>query len=1143
MFKIEDFIASYPDPKTPHLQTLLSAKRELNELAPPLSEPLPGRCEFYKAQELFKRLFMNYDEIILMARTGTGKSISMIHGSESIHELVNGVRSAMDALPYINKALFLVKGPILAEEFKQQLVYKGTCAGTYDVDIVLNAQTSRSRRSNITRTIKEWWEVDHFQAFANKLHKMSDKEIIDQYSGTLVFIDEVHYIKDMEIFDSENVVQEVKTPLNSKTGKKKVEFGKIYTEFHRFLHLIKRRKIVLASATLMINTPNELIHTPKELIASLNLINPLDMQLVEDENDRRRGKSFDWNTITLAQLKPYIEGKVSFVRELDTGVNLVYHGTVPNIEFLINDYKGDQLTINFQNTIYFTQMSEFQSISYRKVGGGNYKIDKRNASCFVFPDGSLGGDFDRNTRNINKKNENVVPTSVKKSKRIEKSGIIKYVTSEEKDTFTATPEFSAYLSDYNNIRKSSCKYADILKKYSPSVARKFNSDILPGNVFIYSALKSGSGAFVLGLCLEHHGFSRFVDTSIPIDRYDSMVKKSIDKKLRYAMITGETPNARKDAILELFNHPMNRHGEYIKVLIGNETMQAGISLSNVINFDLIVADWHSAGVYQALSRILRATSHVDLIAEYPGIRIDINIFFHASLAMLSNYIPYDDINTFISSNNFVYDREEKFQGDTKMLYNPDLGIEFDSVDLDLYVTSEDKNHRIKRIERMLVQTAMDAQINAFRNHRETDKSYTETCYYDTCDFQFSDPKPAIGDIYPLTPETQWSNLKDPNLDLSTFDIYYSEALIDHIIELLIELFRNNSIYYVEQILSFPRFADFPEKYLWLAVNKLIMDKTIIYDRFGKPSYLYTTDNKIWISFEYSQDYDTDESQFYSQNYISITSTPFEEYTNSVDTKQKQIAEKLLKHFDEKEWNSLTLFMKIELFEDAYIRFRNNDISPNTMAFIKPFESAKATFRIDPRIVTEIEAEYKKYTETQKKDSFIISDEYKNALLESKNSEPITVHWIYNRSPQRDKYTEAQRLAKIFKDTPIKIYDPNIKAWRKAQPFEHAIFTFLIEHGIEAKLEPFRNQIYQFIDFEGNTRLMDDRPKESRATSGSHKNRGKSSIPREEKILEILYDIGYRDEIPPNISHSNLYKLLQDVLQRNGMIFDFRDLNL
>lgn len=1112
MFKIEDFISSYPDVNTPNLQTLLTDKRELNELAPPLVEAPPGRCEFYKHQELFSRIFLQYDKILLMDRTGTGKSISMIHASENIHRLVTGVRTAMDSLPQIHRSIFLVKGDILAEEFKQQLVYKGTCEGTYDVEIVLNAKTSSAKRSAITRTIKDWWEVDHFQSFANKLVKMSDEEIIDQYSGSLVFIDEAHYIKNLNVFEASLEGEENK--------EQKSKFGNIYQQIHRFVHLIRRSKLVLTTATPMINSPNE-------IIGELNLLNDLDLQISEDQ--------FDWDHVLLEDLYPYIYGKVCYVRELDTGIELLPAGTIPNIKFNITDHKGDTLEIGFQNTIYFTQMSAFQTAGYKAVSGGNYEIKKRNASCFIFPDGSSGGDFPRNMRGrATTKTENGKTRGKKKQTErkeplvnVPKIAITKYVNSEIEDEFSATKEFSQYLSNFENIIQSSSKYSDILLKYSPTISARYNRKYYPGNVFIYSALKSGSGAFVLSLCLEHHGFERFKDTFTPIDRNTGAIREGISKKLRYALITGETPNPRKDAIKELFNHPMNKHGEYLKIIIGNETTQAGISFSNTINFDLVVADWHSAGIYQALSRILRATSYVNLIAENPGIRLGINIFYHCSLATEGTFIQITDINSYIAKHDFVYDpilRTFSFSN-----------IIFSGVDLDLYVLAEDKNHRNKRIERMLVQSAINAQINYFRNHRTTDKDYTEICYYDICDYKFSDPKSSLGDIIPLIPETQWSNLKDPNLDLSTFEIYYSESLLLEITQRLIRIFRLASLYNIDEILKSSQFSDFPERYLWLTINKIMSEKKIIYNRYGVPCYLYVNANRIWISAEYENEI----SPFYYEHYVSLSKIPFEEYVNSTDTKQQQIVQKIQTNFNEEQWNNLTLITKVKLFENAYIRYKNGDSNPNIINFIKPFLSTLATFSVNQSLISELSELYN--LEISKKNlKFIIPEEYKDALLEeNKNNETVTVHWILNRSEHRDNYTTAQRLNQIFPDTELRIYDSSINSWRKTQGIEHIIYSFLIENAIEQKLEPFRNQIYEFIDFDGNPRLIDDRPKEYKVnTSGSHKSRGMSSIPSKESLVEMLTDFGYeRINLLP-MTAQNLYLMLLVALKERNLVLDY-----
>ena len=68
-------------------------------------------------------------------------------------------------------------------------------------------------------------------------------------------------------------------------------------------------------------------------------------------------------------------------------------------------------------------------------------------------------------------------------------------------------------------------------------------------------------------------------------------------------------------MMELMNSYENRFGEYIKVIISSRTGRDGINLSNITQEHLTGSEWTPSANYQALSRGIRATSHVDLLRE------------------------------------------------------------------------------------------------------------------------------------------------------------------------------------------------------------------------------------------------------------------------------------------------------------------------------------------------------------------------------------------------------------------------------------------------------------------------------------------------------------------------------------------------
>ena len=153
---------------------------------------------------------------------------------------------------------------------------------------------------------------------------------------------------------------------------------------------------------------------------------------------------------------------------------------------------------------------------------------------------------------------------------------------------------------------------------------------------------------------------------------------------------------------------------------------------------------------------------------------------------------------------------------------------------------------------------------------------------------------------------------------------------------------------------------------------------------------------------------------------------------------------------------------------------------------------------------------------------------------------VFVHWIYNRGQKRDNYVTSLYLHKIKQ--PIRLFDGN-KFWRNLQPFEVPIYTFMIEKYIDYKLLPFKNKIYNFIDFSGQLRVFDDRPKAKIATSGSIQNRGKICEGYSERdLLEIMKNVGYpipNNGFPDGTTIEKLCEIFQSWMAEKGLVFDYR----
>lgn len=74
---LNDLLVQYPSIKENNFQTLISAKKEFNELTSGINEPKPAKGEPYEHQLLFKRYMSHYNDMLILDQAGTGKTCEL----------------------------------------------------------------------------------------------------------------------------------------------------------------------------------------------------------------------------------------------------------------------------------------------------------------------------------------------------------------------------------------------------------------------------------------------------------------------------------------------------------------------------------------------------------------------------------------------------------------------------------------------------------------------------------------------------------------------------------------------------------------------------------------------------------------------------------------------------------------------------------------------------------------------------------------------------------------------------------------------------------------------------------------------------------------------------------------------------------
>lgn len=1075
--QLDDLIAIYPPVNSPGIQNIITNKREFSELAStPREKPPAQPGMFFKHQEFIGRLMVWLDRLLMIHQTGTGKTCSVVR-------LAEYYRRIRDSGGHIKRTYVLVKGPSLKREFKRQVLCTCT-AGEYVTDLVRNATNEETRKSNITREIKKWYSIRTYTKFANKLAepiyeeyitrkgrpkrrmvgirpKISDEEIIRRYSNTIFFVDEVHNLR-----------------VDATTGEDVDKVRFVYQQLWRLFHLILRSKIILATATPMINDVSE--------------IGPL-MNMILPSGPNKEGQipdDFDYNHATLVEMEPYFRGRISYVRALDTGAIPVYRGepimdpkTGKLLEYTIEEPTGVVRKVASQTIVYPSRMLRYvdpvtqrpmgQDVGYESASReatAEFHMPKRQASALVFPDNTYGErSFERYvfTRGGPVTTEPVVEGGKRKKPK-------------PTDDYYASDELLPYLINNENLAFLACKFAVILEMCKNR----------PGNCFVYSDFVD-IGAVLLGLSLEAQGFEKFTETQSifrrtqggeglpePCSSRDNRNREvRITAKPRYSLLTSRSPSARVDSMMEAFNSYENRHGDYIKVMVGSPVARDGINLANVLQVHIASAGWNPSSIYQAISRAIRATSHVDLLEENRVQQVD------TRMKELTPEQLEQEIQNVLQE--MPPDRREQRlrdpEADQKNLQDvrvaigktivPSVTVDVykhvaisqnnDSIDLRMYQLSEQKEIDIKRMERIMKQCSVDCQIHYQRNIRPNDINYSSTCDYDVCEYQ------CVDQIFGIP--------KPPELDESTFDVYYSDEIVNAAIDDIINIFKQKFTITTTELYALLQQQNpkYKPKFLDLALMRIIAQKRTLFDRFGYQSYLREDGDTLFLQRDYpiittSQQRDKYALNMYAANLIANKVLPISDLLANlrVDEQADLVAEIKRLSPDNPRFgeliDQLNLENKVKLLEDSVYRsVSENAKDPYIKGVIDRFSNV--LFSVNEP-VTEIQKSIeamatrgtgpgrKPKAETKLRVRKLAAGDLPEIVQET-DTPLVYLHTLFSQMVGNVAYATTARYNKA--EGRVRLFKPNEKAgWRDNNPYEFPVYNRIIQAEIAHRAEPF-----------------------------------------------------------------------------------------
>lgn len=908
-YNLEDFIPVYPKQDDPDIQYKIGIKKEFLEVQGISSEPIPKPGKLFRHQKAFLRYMLQMDRMLNIQETGTGKTCAIVAIAEFFKKNKD-----------YKRAYILESGKSNIQEFKKQIANSCT-TGEYLTEKVEDiTATQTARQGALTREINKYYSVMSYGAFAKEVaaNGLNQEEIDRKYSGCIFFIDEAHNLNsDPEMKD---IVEETGDPVDMEDKDSESRKEKTYNILWELFHKVKRSKIILGTATPMLNEVDEF---PK----LMNLILPVDMQMP---------LKWDYNKVSLTQLEPFLRGRVSYVRALETGIDPEYQGKFMNYEYKMifaepiqdipflctvkdengniisepkqpNTVKTFEKNYKSQNRVYPLVMSDFQFKGYlnslytdetSKSKKGSFHLYERNASCMVFPDGDFNlGDF---TRNLNESAAKYLTPSKKSGEFEFTKGLTNFIRKDNID----------------DLQKYSTKYHFILKNELEAAYRRSQGEIV-GNAFIYSELVTQNGAIILGKLLEYYGFEKYNRSSSAFvsTKSGKIIDSNLTKKLRYGILTSDMDDSSRSSLLELVNSKNNLNGEYCQVLIGTPASRDGINVFSVLRGYLLLAGWHPSGTHQALSRFIRSNSHEYIKEALAEKRRDVDA------SIIQPTIKVYKLAAIESMNEFSAKKIVKQDNKTKITDNGTIS----TVDLNLYSLCDRKEIEISRMMRFLKQCAFDCSIHYMRNVRMTDQNGSRQCDYDDC-------------MYHCFTSEMTNFVKDEDIDFTTYDILYSQEIIEDCRDVIVDEMRTRSSITIEELYNLPSMNFYKNKFINMAIDMILKERKMIRNSFGFKVYINSDGVNLFTQAEmptFSQRKDYVSMSLYKNMMFGIKSNNIEKIISILSVNEDRILERIqgltdIFHRNYEEFSrlvdELTYKRRLEILEESITNKIENDFT-------------------------------------------------------------------------------------------------------------------------------------------------------------------------------------------------------------------------
>lgn len=720
----------------PDLAAKLTERKEFAELSASRRERLiPG--EYLPQQVLIGRVMNYLDRLLMIWEPGSGKTC----GATNVSETFRVLERRYPGQSPVARTVILCSGKELAMEFKRQLV----CSCNMG-DFLYDEDGKTLIRKRMDQRINEWYDITSWEVFtASHLNSillgeerlerrarrreakegppMSRREIgmleyreqlERRFKNTLFVVDEAHHLAITQNID-------VTTLPDFKEARK--DFT-IYKFLWQIFHWVTGVKVILMTATPMFDRPTQ-------IVPLMNLIleekRQLDLRTVERALDEDN----------LDPLIPYFQGRVSYVAA-PSGDAIPNYITNPDfVEPEEYTVALEELGIS-KDPLYWLEATETQKEQYALNATDDESLERESDSL------STGA------RNIL---HALYPPGYNKDN-------FHTITARELE---------------GSIDELAPKYSAMLRFIRES----------PGKCYLFFPFVTGPWIEYFTVLLEKLlGYRAFNPQSVPrrglaycaSDAKEGRRGLSIGKEPRYTMVTGKTQG--RDRIQEVFNHPDNLRGEYIKVLIGSPTVREGYNFMDVSLVIIASPHWNRSALEQAKRRAFRAGSFQYLktaikegeMKETKNLYLDANGILNVPVVIMGVHVE---------------------------------GV--GGIDYSMYLRSLSKDIGIHKVLRTMKENAIDCYIHKERNTGGED--YSADCDYAECEYLCNGRQDLV-----------------PGSKIQVYDRKYMDPLLEKKKATITATLRNDGIY---RLPSGDRYSEY-------ATAELETERMVIINQLGIP---------------------------------------------------------------------------------------------------------------------------------------------------------------------------------------------------------------------------------------------------------------------------------------------------------------------